>query len=430
MSELADLNAMPLAAVGFVLGSIGGLGSELLDRFAGRSLEIYCRVKKNRDRFGSVLDHQDTVIRAGAYLHVIGSVMFVLFGTIVVVNRVDVDINTLLAWGIAAAGLTMLTHTWLPNAVTRFASAPLLYHTWPFWRTMSFVMRPLHAPGELLEIISRRLAGVEETEDEDEEQLEDEIRTIVAAGTREGFFAPGVREMIQGVMELHEDTVGHIMTPRVDVNAIAVTATWEEAIESIIETGRTRYPVYEDTIDNVVGVLFVKDLLPYLAGEGLPNKPLLDLCRRPWSVPKDRSVDLLLREFLHSRSHMAIVLDEFQQTAGVVTIEDALEEIVGEIVDESDEEEEFEIRVIDDDTIDVDGRVMIDDVNDLVHWDLPESDDYETVAGWVLHHTGMIPTAGHLLNVGHWEVEVLHATNRKIENMRIRRTNGESQRVG
>jgi len=421
---------MPLAAVGFVLGSIGGLGSELLDRFAGRSLEIYCRVKKNRDRFGSVLDHQDTVIRAGAYLHVIGSVMFVLFGTIVVVNRVDVDLNTLLAWGIAAAGLTMLTHTWLPNAVTRFASAPLLYHTWPFWRTMSFVMRPLHAPGELLEIISRRLAGVEETEDEDEEQLEDEIRTIVAAGTREGFFAPGVREMIQGVMELHEDTVGHIMTPRVDVNAIAVTATWEEAIESIIETGRTRYPVYEDTIDNVVGVLFVKDLLPYLAGEGLPNKPLLDLCRRPWSVPKDRSVDLLLREFLHSRSHMAIVLDEFQQTAGVVTIEDALEEIVGEIVDESDEEEEFEIRVIDDDTIDVDGRVMIDDVNDLVHWDLPESDDYETVAGWVLHHTGMIPTAGHLLNVGHWEVEVLHATNRKIENMRIRRTNGESQRVG
>ncbi|MEO9595972.1 hemolysin family protein [Rhodopirellula bahusiensis] len=430
MSDLADLNAMPLAAVGFILGSIGGLGSELLDRFAGRSLEIYCRVKKNRDRFGSVLDHQDTVIRAGAYLHVIGSVMFVLFGTIVVVNRVDVDLNTLLAWGIAAAGLTMLTHTWLPNAVTRFASAPLLYHTWPFWRTMSFVMRPLHAPGELLEIISRRLAGVEETEDEDEEQLEDEIRTIVAAGTREGFFAPGVREMIQGVMELHEDTVGHIMTPRVDVNAIEVTATWEEAIGSIIETGRTRYPVYEDTIDNVVGVLFVKDLLPYLAGNGLPNKPLLDLCRRPWSVPKDRSVDLLLREFLHSRSHMAIVLDEFQQTAGVVTIEDALEEIVGEIVDESDEEEEFEIRVIDDDTIDVDGRVMIDDVNDLVHWDLPESDDYETVAGWVLHHAGMIPIEGHLLNVGQWEVEVLHATNRKIESMRIRRANGESQRVG
>lgn len=430
MSELTDLNAMPLAALGFVLGSIGGLGSELLDRFAGRSLEIYCRVKKNRDRFGSVLDHQDTVIRAGAYLHVIGSVMFVLFGTIVIVNRVDVDLNTLFAWGIAAAGLTMLSHTWLPNAVTRFASAPLLYHTWPFWRTMSFVMRPLHAPGELLEIISRRLAGVEETEDEDEEQLEDEIRTIVAAGTREGFFAPGVREMIQGVMELHEDTVGHIMTPRVDVNAIAVTATWEEAIESIIETGRTRYPVYEDTIDNVVGVLFVKDLLPYLAGDGLPNKSLLDLCRRTWSVPKDRSVDLLLREFLHSRSHMAIVLDEFQQTAGVVTIEDALEEIVGEIVDESDEEEEVGIRVIDDDTIDVDGRVMIDDVNDLVHWDLPESDDYETVAGWVLHHTGMIPTNGHLFNVGQWEVEVLHATNRKIQSMRIRRTNGESQRVG
>ncbi|MCC9644776.1 hemolysin family protein [Rhodopirellula sp. JC740] len=430
MTELSEINALPLAGLGFVLGSIGGLGSELLDRFAGRSLEIYCRVKKNRDRFGSVLDHQDTVIRAGDYLHVIGSVMFVMFGTLALVNRAGADRGTLTAWAIAAAGLTMLSHTWLPNAVTRFASAPLLYHTWPFWRTMSFVMRPLHAPGELLEIISRRIAGVEETDDEDEEQLEDEIRTIVAAGTREGFFAPGVREMIQGVMELHEDTVGHIMTPRVDVNAIEVSATWPEAIQSIIDTGRTRYPVYEENIDNVVGVLYVKDLLPYLSGNGLPNKSLLELCRRPWSVPKDRSVDLLLREFLHSRSHMAIVLDEFQQTAGVVTIEDALEEIVGEIVDESDEEEEFEIRVIDDDTIEADGRVMIDDVNDLVHWDLPESDDYETVAGWVLHHTGMIPTAGHLLNVGQWEVEVLHATNRKIESMRIHRPNGESQRVG
>src|SRR5690606_38974304 len=133
----------------------------------------------------------------------------------------------------------------------------------------------------------------------------------------------------------HEDTVNHIMTPRGDVEAIDATSSWPDAIGKIIASGRTRYPVYETNIDNVVGILFVKDLLPFLVSEGLPDQPIVELCRRPWSVPKDRSVGSLLREFLHNRAHMAIVVGEFQQTAGVVTIEDGLEEIVGEIVDES-----------------------------------------------------------------------------------------------
>ena len=144
----------------------------------------------------------------------------------------------------------------------------------------------------------------------------------------------------------------------------------------------------------------------------------------------DRSVELILREFLHSRSHMAIVLDEFQQTAGVVTIEDALEEIVGEIVDESDEDEEFGIEVIDEATVEVDGRVMIDDLNEMTGWDLPESDDYETIAGYVLYHIGEIPEAGQRLTIGDAEIEILKASNRKIESMRIHRVHLQDQKVG
>lgn len=418
------------AGCGFVIGSIGGLGGELLDRFAGRSLEVYCRVKKNRDRFGAVLDWQDAAIRGSDYLRMIGTVLFLTFGTLSVALLADMSAGTLTAWSAAAGFLMMLTHVWLPAAVTRFASAPLLYHTWPFWRLLSVAMQPLQVPGQLLEFVTRRLAGKEETEDEDEEQLEDEIRTIVTAGTREGYFGPGVREMIQGVMELHEDTVGHIMTPRVDVDAIDATSTWPEMIAKIVESGRTRYPVFEDTLDQIIGILYVKDLLPFLANDGQPNQTIAELCRRTWSVPKDRSVESLLREFLHNRSHMAIVVDEFGQTAGVVTIEDALEEIVGEIVDESDEEEEYEIRVIDDDTIEVDGRVMIDDLNELIHWGIPESEDYETIAGWVLHHTGEIPDAGRRLQLGNLDIEILHATNRKIESMRVCRSDETSRNAG
>lgn len=420
-----------VSIIGFALSSIGGLGGELLDRFAGRSLEAYCRLRRNRERFGAILDHQDATVRGSEYLRMIGTVVFLIGGTAALFLGTALPSATaLIGWAVAASGLMMLVHVWLPAAVTRFASTPVLYHTWPFWRLLSIAMRPLAAPGELVEILTRRLAGKAETEDENEEQLEDEIRTIIAAGTREGFFGPGVREMIQGVMTLHEDTVGHIMTPRGDVDAIDASAEWSDVLENVIGSGRTRLPVYEDTLDQVVGVLYVKDLLPHLAAGTLSGHSVAEIARKPWMVPKDRSVELLLREFLHSRSHMAIVLDEFQQTAGVVTIEDALEEIVGEIVDESDQEEEFGVLVIDDATVEVDGRVMIDDLNELVGWELPESDDYETVAGYVLYHTGLIPEPGHRLSIGDAEIEILNATSRKIESVRIHRVAIGDQRAG
>lgn len=416
---------------GFVLSSIGGLGGELLDRFAGRQLEAYCRLKRNRDRFGAVLDHQDSAIRGSEYLRMIGTVMFLIAGTGALFSaETEPSALRLVVWAVAAGGLMMMIHVWLPAAVTRFASTQVLYHSWPFWRSLSILMHPLSAPGELVEMVTRRLTGTAESEDEDEEQLEDEIRTIVAAGTREGYFGPGVREMIQGVMALHEDTVGHIMTPRGDVDAIDVAWEWDKILEVVIEAGRTRFPVYAETLDQVVGVLYVKDLMPYLARNETPKVPLTEILRRHWTVPVDRSVELILREFLHSRSHMAIVLDEFHQTAGVVTIEDALEEIVGEIVDESDDEEEFGINVIDEATVEVAGRVMMDDLNEITAWDLPESDDYETVAGYVLYHIGEIPDAGQKLEIGDAEIEILKASNRKIESMRIHRVHLQDQKVG
>ena len=291
-------------------------------------------------------------------------------------------------------------------------------------------MSPLSAPGQLIEIIGRRLSGTEESESEDEEQLEDEIRTIVTAGTRDGHFGPGVREMIQGVMTLHEDTVGHIMTNRGDVDAIDVAWDWEQILTTIIDAGRTRFPVYEGTLDKVIGVLYVKDLLPFLQNDSAPDRPLNEILRKAWTVPVDRSVEIILREFLHSRSHMAIVLDEFQQTAGVVTIEDVLEEIVGEIVDESDEEEEYAIVIIDETTVEVDGRVMIDDLNETTAWDIPEGDEYETVAGYVLFHTGAIPEPGDRLSIGESEFEILKATNRKIDSMRIHHSPLKDQKAG
>ncbi|MDB4338643.1 hemolysin family protein [Rhodopirellula sp.] len=411
-----------LSLIGFIFSSIGGLGGELLDRFAGRPFEAYCRLKRNRDRFGAVLDHQDAAIRGSEYLRMMGTVLFLITGTVAInLNQNSPPLNdwSLVSWGVWAVAMMMMVHVWLPAAVTRFASKRVLYHTWPFWYALSIFMSPLAAPGHFVELITRRVTGTAESADEEEEQLEDEIRTIVTAGTRDGFFGPGVREMIQGVMTLHEDTIGHIMTPKSDVDGIDVAWQWDKTMEVIIESGRTRFPVYEATLDHVIGILYVKDLIPLIAKGLAPDRPITDLMRHAWTVPVDRDVEALLREFLNSRSHMAIVLDEFQQMVGVVTIEDALEEIVGEIVDESDEDEEFGIELLDEATVRVDGRVMMDDLNESTGWTLPERDDYETIAGYVLYHVGTIPEVGQKLVIGQSSIEVLKANHRKIESLKI-----------
>lgn len=412
-----------LSLGGLVLGAIGGLGAVLLDRFAGRSLEAYCRLKRHRERFGAVLDGHETALVASEYLRVIGTVLFLVAGTATLFFWNDDAAPSVWAvggWALAAAVLLMLSHLWIPTALTRHVSAPLLFHSWPFWRLLSIVMAPLATPTEPLAVITRRLTGVDQCEIHEEEQLEDDIRTIVTAGTREGYFGPGVRDMIQGVIDLHEDTVAHIMTPRGDVSAIEVNADWPSILATASRFGRTRLPVYESNLDKIVGVLYIKDLMPYLCDGGLRKLKLRDVIRPAWTVPIKQNVELLLREFLHNRSHMAIVIDEFGQTAGVVTIEDVLEEIVGEIVDESDDEEESAIVIADETCAQADGRAMIDDLNEQTGWNLPENDDYQTIAGYILHHAGRIPASGEKLVIGDIEFEITRATERRIESVCLR----------
>ena len=423
MNDDAVLYAIA-ACLGYVLTAVGGLGVILLDNFHGKQLEAYGRLRKRRERFGHIIDHQDAAIDASIYLRTIGTAVFTIAGTLAMLAAGRAQPWPMTVWGVAAAGLLMLVHVWIPVSLTRFGGVPLLHHTWPFWRTLSLMLSPLAAPGKVFEWAMRRIAGRTETDTEDEEELEDEIRTIVTAGTREGYFGPDVREMITGVMTLHEETVKHIMTPRGEVDAIDAAWDWPRVLQQIVDAERTRFPVFEGTLDRVVGVLYVKDLLPILINGGCQQRTLDDVIRKPWTVPEDRSVELMLREFLHSRSHMAIVLDEYGHTAGVVTIEDALEEIVGEIVDESDEEEIVTMKFLDDDTLLVDGRAMLDDLNELTAWDLPESDDYETVAGYVLFNVGSIPPAGTTVSIGDIDAEVLKTTPRKIETMRLVRRRG------
>ena len=410
-------------AAGVLLTGLGGVGTKALYGFSRRQMELYCRRRNRRALFDEILDRHETMAVAAETLQVVGTVIMILAtglwffpdGT-----RVAADQQHIARVAVTAIIVLLALTTWIPWAIVRVGAAPLLYHTWPLWKLIAWILWPLARGVELVDGLVHRLAGKDESPADEEEAFEDEVRTIVTAGMRDGLLEADAREMIEGVMELGDVDVAEIMTPRSEVDALDVEMTWRDVLQFVVEVGRTRIPVYEKTLDRIVGILYVKDILVQWSEDtGQPRKPLRDVLRKPWCVPMTKRVDDLLREFRRTRSHMAIVVDEYRALAGVVTIEDALEEIVGEIADELDDEEEIDLVRIDHSTVEADGRVHIDELNDLYGLNLPESDEYDTIAGFIIGHLRRIPPAG---TVFHWQrlrLIVLKSTPRRIERVRI-----------
>ncbi len=429
--NISLLGMLMLVCWGIAL--LGGLGAHVLSHFNGRRLEAYCRLRRRPERFGQILDGHEQAATAAQYVMlfalVIGSLAagawfttsrnFGLHG-----ERIsgDVGFANVLGWVLAWLLLLTLAGLWLPRIVVHYSSSLFVYHSWPLWNGLSLVVRPFLGAGNVFSWLGRRLSDEPDSEDHDEEVLEDEIRTMVAAGQRDGVFSEGIPEMIQGVMDLDEADVEEIMTPRSLVDAIDVDSQWGDVLAKVADCGRTRIPIFENTLDNVIGILFVKDLLPAFASDTFQPGPdtLRGLLRKPWFIPVSKPVDELLRVFLHNRNHMAIVVDEYQQFAGVVTIEDALEEIVGEIADELDTEEDSEI-VYDEDShqIEAQGKVPIESLSKLLGVELPESDDYDTIGGLVIHRLSQIPPVGTQVDVANVRITVVKATQRAIQKVRL-----------
>jgi putative hemolysin len=222
-----------------------------------------------------------------------------------------------------------------------------------------------------------------------------ELKLIVERGGEQGILEAEEEQMISAVIGLGDRRVHEVMVPRTDMTALAVTASMDEVIDTFVREGHSRIPVYKETIDEIVGILLAKDLLPFL--KGVDQKPnLRKLLRPPLFVPESMSIDDLLHKLQGRRIHLAIVLDEYGGTAGMVTIEDLLEEIVGEIQDEFDEEEPMTVRLSDDEAR-VDGRASVDDLGDLFDLELAgleDSEEYDTVGGLIYHRVGGVPRPG------------------------------------
>jgi putative hemolysin len=229
----------------------------------------------------------------------------------------------------------------------------------------------------------------------------EELKMLVETGSEQGQIEEEEKEMIHGVIELGDKRVHEVMVPRIGIRAVNVDDSLDEVLDMIVRAGHSRLPVFEESLDNIVGVLYAKDLLPYLKGNGRANGQIdiRSLVRPPVYVPESKPVDDLLHEMQAAKRHIAIVVDEYGGTAGLVTMEDVVEEIVGEIQDEYDAEDPMVENLSDDETdaFRLDGRVSMDDLRDLFDLsddDEPDEDAYDTVGGFVVHRVGRIPLPG------------------------------------
>jgi CBS domain containing-hemolysin-like protein len=310
-------------------------------------------------------------------------------------------------------------------AIEFFVTRPLaealaerfLLSAWPALEIVGFVGAPFARLQCGVERVLHRWFGREESQG----AIQEELISVVNEGLREGAIKlENAEEMIGGLIDLHNLRVSEIMTPRTQMIMLSADETVEDARRSICEQNHSRVPVYGDSRDEIVGVLFAKDLLPHLASAAAPDRPLASLAlRQPIYVPESQPVDVLLKDFQRGHMHMAIVLDEFGGVAGVVTMEDILEEVVGEIGDEYDERESPHLLREAENVWSVAGKTRIADLNAELPVAIPENGDYETLAGFLFHTLGRVPAVGDEVRQGDAVFAVTAVDKRAVERVRI-----------
>ncbi len=282
--------------------------------------------------------------------------------------------------------------------------------------TVRIVLRPLI---QLFIHISRLIVGIFKIKVKDQmfEITEDEILTFLKAGTESGVFEEGEEEMITSIFEFSETTVKEILTPRRDVFALEAESKIDDVWSEILDQGFTRIPIYTETIDKIVGTVHMKDLLRYDRQTG-KNPPIKDFMKEAYFVPITKSLIELLEEFKVKQLHMAIVIDEYGGTQGIVTIEDLLEEIVGEIRDEFDQEEE-NIQQIREKIFDIKGDTPIEEINDKLEIEIPLSEEYDTVSGYIQDKLGKVADVFDQVKENNFILKVTDVDNKRVERVRV-----------
>lgn len=293
-------------------------------------------------------------------------------------------------------------------------------------RVAAWVAKPLELLSRISSILVKvltlstnailRVLGVEENP-QTSFVSEEEVKYIIKEGADRGVFDETEHELIHSVFEFADTSVREVMVPRVKIYAIEVNTPSQEVIKALVESGYSRIPVYEGTLDNIVGILYNKDVIEVLA-EGKPIV-LRELVHKAYLVPDTIMISDLLSELRRRRMHMAIVVNEYGEVAGLVTLEDLLEEIVGEIQDESETEDKGPIEVLKDGSLVVDGSVTIRDLQSNYHLPFPESPEYDTIAGFMLAKLQRLPKGGEIVTYEGYKLTVVDMDSKRIAKVKI-----------
>ncbi len=371
-----------------------------------------------------IFDRKEHVDHAVAFMRTMGRIGFFSLMLVEVVGMGGTMAwpPVLGAFGVAALLLWFFTSV-VSAAVARYAAAGLIAGTLPVLRVLDFLLRPLTAPAEIVDEAVKRLVGANLNGDEAEEDL---LRSIEDT-QRQGGIDQTSAQMLENVVEFSDTLVASLMTPRTAIEGLEYTDDLAVIRGFIREEGHSRIPVFEESLDHVVGVLYVKDLVRWLGTDG-KDFVLRPLLRQPIRVPETKRISELLREFQRGKVHMAIVVDEYGGTAGLATIEDVLEEIVGEIRDEHDTVEGVDptCREVSPGVIEADGRCAIAVVNSRFDIHLPEDDGFDTVAGFVLSTLGRVPETGATFVSHGVRIRVLAATPTAVTRVGIDRNQSNS----
>ena len=317
--------------------------------------------------------------------------------------------------------ILLLVHG-LVKGVAREAPERSLLFLLPLLPAVTRAVAPLRWIIDRTAAVFARALGIQREDEEEAQEAREDVLDAVSEGENEGALDDEEREMIESIIEFRDQEVSEVMTPRTSVFGIAVDTPIDEAVAQVIQQGHSRIPVYGESLDDIKGVLYAKDLLTLWADRTGTMPTLASLLRKPTYIPETKNTLELLRQLRSEKVHLAIVLDEYGGMSGLVTIEDILEEIVGEIEDEYDRgnpEATAGITLIGERTAEMSGRVRIDEVNEALDLELPGEDGYDTIGGFLFSKLGRVPEPGETFAFEKARFEVTEADDRRIHRVTV-----------
>lgn len=392
--------------------------------FSRNRIDDLCKNRGADQRFRDILDrHQQALITMEmgvcvAFLALVSLIFFQseswslfsddLIGWVSFIGQLLGLIVGLVIW------VVVIPRTW-----ARVGGEKFLVRMWPLIRFANKMTSPALKAVEKFDGMAHRLAGVPEDTNGTLPSLTQEILSVVDEGQRDGLIEPQARKMIRRVMELQQEDVAAVMTPRTEMHVLQMDTPLDQARIILLDGGHSRVPVVGESTDDIIGILYAKDLLHHLDHTNGKAVSLKDIVREAIYIPETTGIDKLLERMKREHVHIAIVIDEYSGVAGLVTLEDILEEIVGEITDEYDPEEEEDIHKISEDVVEVVARVHVDELNEQFAFHLPEDGDFETIGGFVFNQLGRVPKQSEAFDWRNLRVTVLNAGKRKIHKLRI-----------